>query len=92
VVEATCTLSNDKGAKTVYTPGAVLVNRSEGRLSVACTKNGVHQNIDLTSTSNFNMATNIIAGGLIGIAIDMHSGAGYDYPKEINIVLKCGNP
>lgn len=92
MVEAICTLSNDKGEKIVHTPGAVLVNRSDKKLSITCARHGVNQNIDLYSSSNLNMATNIIVGGFIGIAVDMQSGAGYDYPKEINIALKCGNP
>jgi hypothetical protein len=31
---------------------------------------------------------NIIAGGIIGAGVDIHTGAAYDYPVSISVLLR----
>lgn len=89
VVEAVCTLINDRGAWFVTTPGAVLVRRTSQDLSIVCTRRGESQGLLLVSSSNTGMVSNVLIGGVLGIVVDMHSGAGYDYTKEIKLELAC---
>lgn len=83
---ATCILQNNHGTYHVYTPGAVLVKKSEFDISISCKKNDL-------STPNYTFAAgmagnvwgNLIFGGPVGVAIDAASGAGFNYPLSITV-------
>lgn len=94
LVDATCKLTNSKGNWVVNTPGSVTIHKAYGDLNIACRKDG------LTSTSGTfeSSATggvwgNIIAGGVIGYAVDAGTGAGFDYPQSITVSFDppCGS-
>lgn len=84
---ASCTLSNDAGKWYVKTPGSVAIKKSTGDLLVECAKDGVTGQQNVVSRANTNVWGNLLAGGLIGYAIDRNSGAGFDYPDSISVVL-----
>jgi len=87
---AACTLSNDKGTWYVNTPGTVTVNRAYGDMTVLCkSKNLTATNVVKSSVKPI-LAGNIIWlwGVVIGIPIDMITGAAYDYPNPIIMPLK----
>ena len=85
---ANCTLVNDKGTYFVNTPGTVMVHRADGNLSVVCKKDGMPPGLETVESSTKGMAFgNILAGGIIGAAIDMHDGAAYDYPSLITVQM-----
>jgi hypothetical protein len=92
---ATCKLSNDKGTWYVSsTPGTVTVQRAYGELVVACEK-GEYKGIPVSvaSTTKAMAFGNIIFGGIIGAAVDVGTGAAYDYPPTIAVNLICtGDP
>lgn len=88
VAGASCQLSNDKGKWFVTTPGSTVVNRSYGDLAVKCEKDGHQPGILTVKSSTKPMAFgNVLFGGVIGAGVDMATGAAYDYPALISVML-----
>ncbi len=92
VVEASCTLVNDKGSWHVKTPGSVMIQKAYGDLAVNCKKADAVGSTKFSSKSNGAVWGNILAGGIIGYAVDASSGAGFDYPTMMTVTLPppCG--
>lgn len=85
---AKCTLTNSKGTFYVTTPGTVAVHRAYGDLAVTCEKDPLPTGTATVKSSIKGMAAgNILFGGAIGIAVDANSGAAYDYPKALHILM-----
>ena len=85
---AKCTLMNDKGSWYTATPGSVTIQKSYSDMTVTCKKKGIPTGIvGITSKSNGGVWGNVLAGGLIGYAVDASSGAGFDYPTNINVEM-----
>jgi hypothetical protein len=92
---ATCKLSNDKGTWYVSaTPGSATVQRAYSDMMVTCEKGDYRSNPYPIRSSTKAMAFgNIVFGGLIGAAVDAGSGAAYDYPTLITVLMVCsGDP
>jgi hypothetical protein len=89
-----CTLLNDKGRWEIITPQAVVVQKSYGDLAVTCRKGESSGMASFVSKPNGGVWGNVIAGGLIGYAVDSANGAGFNYPTETAVVLSspCPNP
>lgn len=88
ILKANCKLNNDKGTWFVTTPGSITVSRSYSDLLVRCEKDGYDPGILAVKSSTKGMAFgNIIFGGFIGAAVDMGSGAAYDYPSLIGVEM-----
>lgn len=86
VADAQCTLFNRKGTWFTKTPGTVSVHRAYGPLNIECTKEAAAPGIAIVHSSTKGMAFgNIIAGGVIGAAVDIGSGAAYDYPVLVTV-------
>jgi len=86
IVGATCTLENAKGSWNVTTPGTLLIHRGYGVLSVSCQKAGqLVGTAAATSSARGWIWGNLLFGGIIGVGIDMGTGAGYDYPGAITV-------
>jgi len=85
---ATCSLSNDEGTWYVNsTPGSVTIKRSYSDLAVNCKKDDKTGTATVKSHTKGMAFGNILAGGIIGGAIDCGTGAAYDYPSVINVPL-----
>ncbi len=85
---AKCVLMNDKGSWFVTTPGSVMVQKSYEDMSVNCNKQGVPTGLAFfQSKSNGGVWGNILAGGIIGYAIDSSNGSGFDYPPLLTIEM-----
>jgi hypothetical protein len=85
---ANCKMTNDKGTWFVATPGSVSVHRSLADLSILCTKDGFQPASNVTPSSTKGMAFgNILFGGVIGAGVDVASGAAYDYPSLIPVLM-----
>lgn len=82
-----CTLTSDAGKWFVTTPGSVTVQKSTGDMAVDCTKDELKGRETLVSKSNGGVWGNILAGGPIGYVIDRNTGAGFDYPNSVTVVL-----
>jgi hypothetical protein len=88
-LHASCELTNDKGTWYVNeTPASVTVSRAYGDLNVICRKGEASGNTKVKSSTKGMMAGNILAGGIIGAAVDAGTGAGYDYPSTITVPMK----
>ena len=84
-----CTLTNDAGKWFVTTPGSVTIHKSTGDLAVDCSKDAnTHGHETVVSKSNGAVWGNIIAGGGIGYIVDRNTGAGFDYPNSITVMLR----
>ena len=94
VEKANCTMTNNKGTFYVTTPGTVTVHRSYDPLHVDCTRAGYEDGLVVVKSSTKGMAFgNILAGGIIGAAVDMGTGAAYDYPQKIVVPMRlAGTP
>ena len=85
---ASCEMVNSKGTYHVTTPGTITINRAYGDLSVNCTKEGMPDGVATVISSTKGMVFgNALFGGLIGVAVDTGSGAAYDYPEVIRILM-----
>lgn len=87
---ASCTFKRDGqviGAVNP-TPGSLSVNKSHTAIDVACTKDGF---LDASGSvgSKFQAMTfgNILFGGIVGIVIDVASGATAEYEPTVTIHL-----
>lgn len=87
VAGVSCTLTNDAGKWFVTTPGSVTVQKSTGDMAVDCTKDDLKGRENLVSKSNGAVWGNIIAGGGIGYIVDRSTGAGFDYPNVVTVIL-----
>lgn len=88
VVGAQCSLINPKGTFYVTTPGTVTINRAYDDLNVKCEKDGMQPGLVAVKSSTKGMAFgNILFGGFIGAAVDTSSGAAYDYPTLISVIM-----
>jgi hypothetical protein len=88
VVGASCELSNKRGKWFVTTPGSVGVSKSNDDMQVICTKDNYSpvRNAIVSETKG-SMYGNIIFGGGIGAVVDHNSGAAYEYPALIQMLM-----
>ena len=88
VAGATCQLTNSKGTYYVTTPGTVTVSRSMDDMNVKCEKASYPPGIATVKSTTKAMAFgNVIFGGVIGAGVDIASGAAFDYPTLISVML-----
>ncbi|MDB5411181.1 MAG: hypothetical protein JWL84_6093 [Rhodospirillales bacterium] len=94
VQAANCKLQNGKGEWNVAsTPGTTLVKNSAGNMTVTCEKDGYEKG-STTYASNLKgwIFGNIAFGGLVGIIIDLSTGAGFEYPTAMPVAMKKIEP
>lgn len=85
---AACELTNSKGKWFVTTPGSVQIRRSNDNMIVQCSKAGYESGqASVVSDTKGSMFGNIIFGGGIGAVVDHNTGAAYEYPTLIQIVM-----
>jgi len=88
VVGASCELTNDVGKWFVTTPGSVGIHKSNKDLQVSCKKSGFEPGrAAVVSDTKGAIFGNIIFGGGVGAIIDHNSGAAYEYPTVIDILM-----
>ncbi|NEX64172.1 hypothetical protein [Noviherbaspirillum galbum] len=88
VAGAECMLSNTKGNWRLKTPGETTVVRSNTPMTVKCEKESLPAGMaTVESATRAAMYGNILVGGLIGAAIDHSSGAAYEYPVSVKVVM-----
>lgn len=87
---AQCKLQNNQGTYFIgSTPGTVTINKSASALTIECHK-GENKEIITTDSTTEGMAFgNILAGGIIGAAVDMNTGAAYKYTDLVEHPLNC---
>jgi len=82
-------LSNSRGVKSVMTPVAVNVQRSAGDLTIEGESQEGKGRATLQSSGKWSTAGNLIFGGIVGVGVDMASGASFQYPKEVTLEMQC---
>lgn len=90
VANVGCVLSNDVGRWFVNAPGRVTIRKSEGDLVVDCKKDGVGAAKE-TVASRFGtgkLIGNAVTSGGLGYLVDRHSGAGFDYPVTLTVLIR----
>lgn len=87
VTGAECKLANDKGTWYTHTPGSVVVHKSYQDLVATCSAQNAAGNATFKSSSNGGVWGNVLAGGLIGYAVDRSNGAGFNYPTTLSVNL-----
>lgn len=83
-----CTLSNDAGSWFLTSPGSVTVHKSTGDLAIDCKKEGMAGNATVVSKANGGAWGNILFGGVVGYVVDRQTGAGFNYPTNVTIMLR----
>jgi hypothetical protein len=84
-----CVLYNDVGKWFVTSPGRVTVRRSHEPLRVDCRKDGAswaYEKID--SKENGTLWGNIVLTAGVGYLVDRNTGAGFDYPSTVTVIMR----
>jgi hypothetical protein len=85
---ASCKLQNAKGVFYVTSPGTVTVHKSRDDLVVQCDKENIKPGLaKIKSTVKGMTFGNILFGGVIGVVVDQNSGAAFDYPPIITVLM-----
>jgi hypothetical protein len=82
---SSCTLTSEGiGTKTLVTPGTLVLDKSQYNVGVTCKKECYQEGVGVIASSTEAMAAgNLIAGGVVGLAVDAASGAMNKY-NEVN--------
>jgi len=88
-----CVLANDVGRWFVTTPARVTIRKSCAALQVDCKKAGACWAVESFEPAFGSAQWGNIATVGLGFIVDNNSGAGFDYPDTLTIVLrKIGEP
>jgi hypothetical protein len=90
---ATCVLSNDLGSWTVTSPGVANVDKSSNPIKATCSKPG-WQNGVASVASKFEAWTvaDMVTPPVLGIGLDVASGAINKYPNAIDVPMQASSP
>ncbi|MBV6319888.1 hypothetical protein [Duganella violaceipulchra] len=83
-----CVLYNDVGKWFVTTPARITLRKSAGALRIDCQKEGTgwaYEKVD--SKVDGNLWGNLALTAGVGYFIDKNTGAGYDYPATLTVVM-----
>ena len=95
VVAVGCVLTNDAGRWFLMAPGRVTIRKSAGNLFVDCKKGSTSAGQELFASRANNTATigNAVATAGLGYLLDKQTGAGFDYPDVLTVLMKpTGRP
>lgn len=86
LVRAQCVAENSKGRWSFRAPGVVQVNNDIGDLNISCKVQYMPQfTVSVSAMPTWTMAGNILMGGIIGAAYDLHNNTGLKYPETVSI-------
>lgn len=88
VADVNCAMLRGSVRSEFKTPAVIALTKGSQQVMIDCTKAGMADG-KAVLTSRVGAATfgNILAGGLIGIAVDQATGKAYNYPDWIKIVM-----
>lgn len=85
-VQAFCRAENSKGTWTFNSPGQVTVAGDNRGLEITCkTQFSQPLTVKAPALPSWEMAGNLLAGGLIGGVVDLYNNKGLRYPENIDI-------
>jgi hypothetical protein len=68
----------------------VSVRRSSSNLNISCIKDIQSSGASgLESKADEKVLGNILVGGIIGAVVDIGSGAAFDYPSTVRVLIDC---
>ncbi|HZX27147.1 MAG TPA: hypothetical protein VFF16_08770 [Telluria sp.] len=83
-----CVLTNKAGRWYVLSPGRVKVTRNAGPLAVDCKKAAATgYDVVASKLSTSGLWGNIVVSAGLGYYVDKNTGAGYDYPATLTILM-----
>ncbi len=83
-IPAYCEASNSAGRWRFKAPGTIVVSKSRSDLRVTCQSGTFGAYSDSTASGpSAAVLGNIVAGGLLGAAVDYTTGAALNYPSKI---------
>lgn len=85
-----CVLSNDKGRWFITSPGRVTVRKSTQPLVVDCRREDVWAFDQIEARQNASKWGNIIFTLGAGQYVDKQTGAGFDLPSTLTVILQRG--
>ena len=92
MVRAQCAAENSKGRWLFRAPGLVQVNNDYGDLKITCKVQYMPEfTVSVPALPTWNLAGNILLGGIIGAAYDLHNNTGLKYPETVNITSPTCN-
>ena len=92
MVRAQCVAENSKGRWSFRAPGLVQVNNDYGDLNITCKVQYMpHFTVSVPALPTWNLAGNLLLGGIIGAAYDLHNNTGLKYPETVNITSPTCN-
>lgn len=84
-----CVLTNDAGRWFVTSPGRVVVQKSAGNLFVDCRKGAASSGQDVVaSRANTSALVGNVATAGLGYLLDKRTGAGFDYPETLTVIMR----
>lgn len=87
-----CMLSNDVGRWFVTSPGRVAIRKSTQPLIVDCRQADVWAYDQVYPKQNSSRWGNYILTAGAGQYVDKNTGAGFDYPDTLTLILQRGEP
>ena len=92
MVRAQCVAENSKGRWSFRAPGLVQVNNDYGDLDITCKVQYMPQfTVSVPALPTWNLAGNLLLGGIIGAAYDLQNNTGLKYPESVNITSPTFN-
>ena len=85
-----CLLTNSAGRWFVTAPGRVTIQKNAGALTVDCSKDGVgaaSERVD-SHFATANVLGNVVVSAGLGYFVDRRSGAGFDYPVTLTVLMR----
>ena len=85
-IRGQCIAENSRGKWVFRAPGTVLVKNEMGDLDITCKPAYLPQfTVSVPAVPSWNLAGNLLMGGVIGAAYDVHKNTGLKYPETIHI-------
>jgi len=85
-IRGQCFAENGRGRWVFTAPGTVQVKNEYGPLEITCKPAYLPQfTVSAPALPTWNVAANLLAGGVLGAAYDVHKNTALKYPEIINI-------
>jgi hypothetical protein len=85
-IVATCHLQNSKGRWMISTPGRATILSDNTPLEITCRAPFIPSfTVSALPMPSTSMLGNLLAGGVIGAAVDFYNNTGMKYPENIDI-------
>ena len=85
-IRGQCIAENSRGKWVFKAPSVVQVKNEYGDLEITCKPAYLPQfTVSVPAVPSWNLAGNLLVGGVIGAAYDVYKNTGLKYPETINI-------